>query len=176
MTGRLDPREYLRELALRADEVRVARRELGALVLHDRGVLGRDLGFRIRQKLEGEAFLGAEVLVRLRGVDADAEDDRVQLRVLLGVALEVVRLERAAAGEVLRVEVEHDPFAAVVGELGGGAFVARQREIRRRGSDGGCGRFGRAGRQRRDGLLERAFLVQMFLRTGLLYFVFAILK
>src|SRR5262249_30056112 len=71
------------------------------------------------------------------GVHADAEDDRVGGFVLGEVPLEVVRLERAAAGEILRIEVEDDPLSAVVLELGGLAFLIRQREGRSLVPDGG---------------------------------------
>src|SRR5262249_10112578 len=56
--------------------------------------------------------------------------------VFFDVAPEVVRLERAPAGEVLRVEVKDHPLAAVVGEIDRFPLVARQRERRRRRSLG----------------------------------------
>src|SRR5262249_19113590 len=86
-------------------------------------------------QLEAEAFLRAEVLVRLRGVHADSDDDGVGRLVLRQVALEVMGFERAAGGEVLRIEVQNDPLPAKVLELRGLAFLAGQRERRTRRAD-----------------------------------------
>ena len=52
--------------------------------------------------------------MRFRCVHADAENHGVHGLVLSQVGLEIVRLESAAAGEVFRVEVEHDPLAAKI--------------------------------------------------------------
>src|SRR5690349_23351241 len=48
--------------------------------------------------------------------------------VLREVALEVVRFERAAAGEIFRVEIKHHPLTFVVAEIDLLAFVVRERE------------------------------------------------
>src|SRR5829696_1847143 len=54
--------------------------------------------------------------------------------VLREVALKVTGFKRAAAGEVLRVEVEHHPLAFVVGETHLLAFVVDEIKSRRRRS------------------------------------------
>src|ERR1017187_672865 len=77
-----------------------------------RSVLIDDLLVRIGDQPECQALFGAELFVTVRGVHAHADDDRVLLLVLRKVLLEIVRFDGAALGHVLRVEIEHGPFAS----------------------------------------------------------------
>ena len=77
----------------------------------------------VGEELEAEGVLGAPGLVAFDGVEADAEDDGVQCVILRHVALEAVGFDGAAGGLILRVEVEDDPLALVVGEADGLVFL-----------------------------------------------------
>ena len=72
---------------------------------------------RIREQFEVQSFLGAELLMGVRRIDADAENHGVFLLVLRQVALEIVGFFRAAAGEILGVEVQHHPLAAIIVQI-----------------------------------------------------------
>src|SRR5690348_2084723 len=114
MLDRFYARVYLRGYFFRIDQEGVPRRDCRALVLHGRPVLSRDLCVWIGEQSEGKAFLGTEILVRLRAVYADAENHHAGLLVFREVALEVPCLERAPAREIFRVKIKHDPFAAII--------------------------------------------------------------
>src|SRR6266849_6343517 len=60
---------------------------------------------------------------------ADAEDDRIFLFELSKIALEIVGFHGAAAGEILRIEIENHPLAAKFAEAEGLAVLRVQREI-----------------------------------------------
>ncbi len=91
-----------------------------------------DLVVGVGKELEAEGVFRAPCLVAFDGVEADAEDDRVEGVILGHVALEVVGFDGASLGLVLRVEVEDDPLAFVVGEADGLVFLRGQGEV-------GCG-------------------------------------
>jgi hypothetical protein len=135
----------LDDLAGGRDEEGLALCELHVSVGHERDTVGiDDLVIGIGEKFEAEGVLGAPCLVTLDGVEADAEDDGVQGVVLGHVTLEVVGLDGAACGLVLRVEVKDDPLALVVAEADGLVFLGGQGEVGRCGSSlycvcGGCG-------------------------------------
>jgi hypothetical protein len=124
-------RPHLHDLALGIDEKGVAVGDGHGAVVTERAVLIHHLVLRVGEQAEGQPFLGAELLVAVGRVDADADDDRVLGLELRKVALEVMRLDRAALGHVLGIEVEHDPLAleAVEGDLR--AVLRWQREARR---------------------------------------------
>src|SRR5258707_10168074 len=69
-------------------------------------------------------------------LDTYTEDDCVFLFVLQEVALEIVGLYGAAAGEILGIEIQDDPFAAKIAEAERFAILRIQSEVRR-GSPGG---------------------------------------
>src|SRR5262249_57184744 len=96
---------------------------------------------------EAESCVGEEALVRVGAVDAPPEDARPRLAILRGVTLEVVRLEGAAAGEVLGVEVENDPLPPLILQARLMAVAGREAEVRRRAADRRKGRSGRSGRR-----------------------------
>src|SRR5579863_496510 len=111
MNRRIHLGPLLDDLSAGVDKEGVAHGDGHLAEVAERAVLIDDLVRRVSEQAEGQAFLGAELLVAIGRVDADAEDDGV-VGVILGlVALEVVRLDGAALGHVLGVEVEHDPLA-----------------------------------------------------------------
>src|SRR5882724_33287 len=102
-------------------------------MLHDRdSVFVDDRMLRISQQLEVQAFLGAEFFVRIHGIKADAENDSLLLLILVDVSLEIVGLNGASAGEILGVEVKHNPLAFKLVERNLRAFLVGQ-------SEGRCG-------------------------------------
>ena len=52
------------------------------------------------------------------------------------VTLEVMRFERAAASEILRVKIKHDPFAAIILQVDRAAISTCKADF---GSDCSCG-------------------------------------
>ena len=85
----------------------------------------------IADQLEPEALLVAEVLVRARGVARDAEDVGAELAEFREQGGEVAPFGGAAGRVVLRIEVQHQPAACVVGQRGlARAVLARERERR----------------------------------------------
>ncbi len=107
-----------------------AHRRLAVVLLLAPGAVG--LGHRVilvGEQPEAERVLVAELRVRRGRVGRDAEDggpDRVEVG--LRVA-QRARLDRAARGVVLGVEVEDDARALEVGEAHGAAVVGRQFEV-----------------------------------------------
>ncbi len=125
----------LDDLAGGRDEEGVAGRVFHVSVGHERDTVGvDDLVVGVGEELEAEGVFRAPCLVAFNGIEADAEDYRVQGVVLGHVALEVVGLDGAALGLVLRVEVEDDPLALVVGEADGLVFLRRQGKVGRGGT------------------------------------------
>jgi hypothetical protein len=80
----------------------------GGVVLLDHFVFG------IGQQLEVQAFLGTELFVGVGGVHADADHDRIALRILGLVTLKVVGLNGASRRHVLGIEVQHHPLSAEI--------------------------------------------------------------
>src|SRR5260370_13372656 len=99
--------------------------------MHQRVVGGRYLIVCIRKQLEAESFLGAKLLVGSLVLHADTEDDRVFLFILRAVTLKIVSLPGASAGEILGIEIEHDPFAAAIAQAELFAILRIQSEVRR---------------------------------------------
>jgi len=125
----------LDDLAGGGDEEGVAGGKLHVSVGHERDTVGvDDLVVGVSEELEAEGVLRAPCFVAFDGVEADAEDYRVQSVILGHVALEVVGLDGAALGLVLGVEVEDDPLALVVGEADGLVFLRGQGEVGRGGA------------------------------------------
>jgi hypothetical protein len=62
---------------------------------------------------------------------AYANDDRVAPFILLTVTLEIVRFLGAAAGEILGIEIQHDPLAAEIMQAERFAILRIQRKVRR---------------------------------------------
>ena len=120
------------------DQESVSRGELAHHEVHQR-IIGRGQSlFSVRQKFEAEAFLGAKLLVRILVLNADSEDDRILLFILSEVALKVVRFDGAAAGEVFRIEIEHDPLAFEIAKADGLAVLRIHGEVRRGGACESC--------------------------------------
>jgi len=90
-----------------------ARRAL-AFVIHHRTVFGRHFRVGIGEQFEIEAFFGAKIFVRLGGVDAHSENDCAGITIFRDVSLEVVRLQRATAGEIFGIEIKNHPFTAII--------------------------------------------------------------
>ena len=86
-----------------------------------------------------QVLFGAKLFVAIRGIDAHADDFGIELLVFRDVALEVVRLQRAAAGAVFRVEIQHHPFAVKIVEADFRPVLRREREIGRHLTDLGRG-------------------------------------
>ena len=79
-------------------------------------VLLRNLFGRIGEDVEGQAVFLGEFLVRGDVVDAHAQDHGVRLAEREDVVAQLTGLGGAAAGEVLRVEIQHHPLALVLVE------------------------------------------------------------
>jgi len=127
--------EDLGDFAFRIDDKGIARGELFSVVFHGRSVLLRYFRAGISQQLEIQPFLCAKILVRLCRIYAHAEDDRIQRLEFREIALEIFRLHRATAREILRVKIEHHPFAAIIFQAYLVAVAGGELEVRR-----GCSR------------------------------------
>ena len=68
--------------------------------------------------------------MRMHTVHADAYDHRILVCVFIDVALEIVSFDRAARGEVLRIEVQHNPLARELIKRHLRAFLVGQAENR----------------------------------------------
>ena len=90
----LDP--LLHDLALRIDEEGVAVGDLEGGKAAQRAIRIDDLMLRVGEQPEGQPFLGAELLVAVGRVQAHAQNYRVGGVKFRLIALEVVRLNRAA--------------------------------------------------------------------------------
>src|SRR5579859_7572050 len=111
-------------------------RELGNAKIHY-GVIERG-NFRlgVREQLEAQAFLSAELLVGIFVLYADTNDDGVLLFVLCQVALEVMGFDCASAGKIFRVEIEHYPLALKIVKANRLGLLGIQRKVRRGGTNG----------------------------------------
>src|SRR6185312_834571 len=115
--------------AVGIDDERISRCILLALKFGDAPILGSDPGRFIRQELEIESFFRAELLVGIAGIKAHAQNDCVLRLILCFIALEVVRLNRASLSKILGIEVQNDPFAAILIERDRASVLRWQREI-----------------------------------------------
>ena len=77
----------------------------------------------IGQQFEVQAFLGAELLVRVHAVEAHAQHNRVFLGVLRLVHLKVVGFAGAAWGLIFGIEIKDDPLSTVVLQADGRAVL-----------------------------------------------------
>ena len=84
----------------------------------------------VGQQLERKSLFGAELLVAVRTIHADANDHRILLVVLRLVTLEVMRLNGTAAGPVFGVKIEDHPLPLEVVETDAGAVLRGQRKVR----------------------------------------------
>src|SRR5690606_9651773 len=84
---------------------------------------------RVREQPEVQAVLLAELPVRLDGVRAHAQHDRAARVQVLHAVAELARLDGAAGGVVLGIEVEHDLAATQVGQADGRAVVRLELEV-----------------------------------------------
>jgi len=121
--GRVDVEPHLPDGPGRIDEKGVPGGEFGDGQIDDRAILRRNRRLSVGEQLEVQTFLGAELLVRLFILRADAEDHGVFCFELGEVALEAVGFDGAAGREVLGIEIEDHPFAAIVTECNGFAFL-----------------------------------------------------
>ncbi len=129
MSSRFDAGEDFSELAGRIDYEGVARRELRAVVFHHRAIGRRYFCVRVRKQLEVQSFFRAEALVRFGRVHTHSENHGIHGRVLRQISLEVMRLESAARSKVLRIEIEHDPLAAIILEAGLITFIGGELKV-----------------------------------------------
>src|SRR6266513_2325406 len=83
-------------------------------------------------RLEIQSFFRTKFLVRLRVVDAYAENYCADFRVIVQIVLETLRLDRAATGEIFRIKIEHDPFAFVILETDLRSVTGHEAKTRRR--------------------------------------------
>jgi hypothetical protein len=100
--------------AVGIDQKGVTCGKLGDAKIHDGIVHRRDFVLGVREQLEFQSFLGAELLVRIGVLHADAENRGVIALLLRQVALEVVGLDGASRREVFRMKIKYDPFAAEI--------------------------------------------------------------
>ena len=119
----------------------------------ERTVFGDDLLIGVGQQLEGQALLGAELLMRIGGVGADAQDGGLFGLILSQVALEIVGFDGAALSHVLRVEIQDHPLTFEILQVDGFAFLRHQLEFRRFAAFGGQfgGGQGDGGHGQREG-------------------------
>lgn len=122
--------------AIWIDEESMASGEFCDAKIHDGVIHGGNFLLGVREQLEVQAFLGAKPLVGIFILHADTDDDGVPLFVQRKVALEVVRLNCAAAGEVLGVKVEDHPLAFEIMEADRLGLLRVEREIGRLRADG----------------------------------------
>jgi len=115
--------------ALGIDQERIARRHHP--VRRQRTVVADHFFTRVGQELERQAFLGAELLVRIDIIGADAYDGGFLRRVLIQIALEVVGFDGAALRHVFRIKVEDHPLTAELLQADGFALLGLKLEIRR---------------------------------------------
>src|SRR5713101_4822310 len=118
MPARFDAGEDSRNFAGRIDYEGIARGQLRAVVFHHRAISRRYSCIRVRKQLEVQSFFRTEALVRFGCVNTDSENHGIHSRVLRQVSLEVMRLERASRGKVLRIEVEYHPLASIILQAG----------------------------------------------------------
>ena len=90
MLLRLHVQKNFAHNAVRINHERVARRELGDAKVHHRVIQRGDFRLGVREQLEVQPFLGAELLVRVFVLHADAEDYCALLFVLCQIALKIV--------------------------------------------------------------------------------------
>src|SRR5260370_41584491 len=109
----------------------MARGKVGDAKIQERIVSGRDVMVCVREQPETETFFRAKLLVGGLVLHAYTEDDRVFLFILPEVALEIVRFLGATTGEILGIEIEHDPFAAKIVQPNRFAILRIQCEVRR---------------------------------------------
>jgi hypothetical protein len=86
----------------------------------------------VAQEPEREVELLPERLVRLGGIEGDAEDLAVAGLVCVGLITQAVSFDRSAGGVGLRVPPEQDPPTALVGERDRHAILIGHGEV-------GCG-------------------------------------
>jgi hypothetical protein len=91
-----------------------------------------DLAVGVAEEGEGEVVLLRECGVVIDGVEADAEDARVLLRVFIGEVPEPGTFCRSTSGVGLRIEPEDELLPAKVAQLHAIAVVIEHLEIRRR--------------------------------------------
>src|ERR1039457_3757046 len=130
--GGTDAGPDLGDLARRVDQEGIARSHAAGA---QRPVLVHHFLIRIGEQLERQALFGAELLVAIGGIHADADDDGVLLLVLRQVLLKVVRFNGAALRHVFRVEVQHHPLSTKLLQADLATLLGRQRELGRRLSD-----------------------------------------
>jgi hypothetical protein len=123
----------------RINQERVARGKGHSVVFRDRAVVLHDRMIRIGQQFEVQSFFRAETFVRIDIVDADAENHRVLLRILIDVPLKVVGFNRAAGSEILGIEIKDNPLPFKLIERNLRTFLTGQRESR--GLRAGCRRL-----------------------------------
>jgi len=118
----------LRDLSVLVDHVRDA---AGVLIRRFFGgaVREADLAIGVAEEWEGEVELLREAGVFFPGVEADAEDDGVLRFVLRDEVPEPGTFDGSAGGVGLRIEPEHDLFAAQVAEANRVAVVIDRFEI-----------------------------------------------
>ena len=97
--GRIHLDVFLHDHALRIDDEGVARSDCVSVHCLNRPIQIDDLLVGIGQELEAQPFLGAELLMRVDRIHADAEDGGVGLFILREIALEVLPLDPPAVKE-----------------------------------------------------------------------------
>jgi hypothetical protein len=115
----------------------VAGRKFGDAEIYQRTVRSGNGVFGIGEQLEAESFLGAKLLVSVLVLTADAKDDGIFLLVVREITLEVACFDGAAAGEILGIKVQHDPFATKVAQADRLVILRIQGELRRKGPRSG---------------------------------------
>ena len=94
---------------------------------------------RVCQKSEIETAFRAELFVGIHAVEAHAQDDCITLGILGLVHLELVGFAGSTRGLIFRVEIEHDPLAAIIAEADCAAVLRGQSERRSVAAHGGSG-------------------------------------
>lgn len=78
---------------------------------------------RVGKKLKGKGVFGAEALMAFHRIQGDAQHHGIQGMIFREIMLEMVPLKSAASRLVLWIEIQHYPFAFVIGERDRATFL-----------------------------------------------------
>src|SRR5579859_438044 len=129
MTCRLDSAKNLSYYALRIDDECIPGGVLLALVLHHASIFARNLRSFVGKKFEVQTFFGAEILVRLAGVETHAQHNCILSLIFCLILLKTVGLKGASLSEIFGIEVKNYPFAPILLQRNRRSILRVQLEI-----------------------------------------------
>ena len=121
--------------AIGIDEVTVAHRELGVLVVRCASdfVLRSDRAIRVTQQTEREVLRFGKRKVLVRSVEGSAEDDGIERFESVGAVTQALTLDRSTTRRRFRVPPQQHPLTAQIAEPDICAVLIGQFEVRRNG-------------------------------------------